>query len=188
MDFLLKVPDAEKRKKLAQWWNNVIKSREKLDDDQRAAVGRMESHVPAKIAEAHDGWASCFSMFEAWVKNNGRLPKQHVDCAEEEKHACWMHNQRNRRGRMTDDQRARFETLESSYGYLSNAVDGGSNVSRGSASVSSQQLRDADVQRSLRVSQADVDDAKAVNEEMSAALSDSAVPPSLGSSVSRMRG
>ena len=88
---------------------------------------------------------------------------------------------------MTDDQRARFESLESSYGYLSNAVDGGSNVSRGSASVSSQRLRDADVQRSLRVPRADVGDTKAVNEEMSAALSDSAEPPCLGSSVSRMR-
>ena len=105
-------------KRLAQWWNNVIKVKGELDDEQRAAVARMEPHVPAKIIEEKDSWTSCFAMFEAWVKDNGRLPKQHVDCAEEAKHARWLKNQRMRRGKMTDDQRARFESLESSYGYL----------------------------------------------------------------------
>ena len=58
---------------------------------------------------------------------------------------------------------------------------------RGSFSDSSQRLRDADVQRSLRVSRADVGDTKVVNEVMSAALSDSAVPPCVESSVPCMR-
>ena len=60
--------------------------------------------IPIKLdrilANAGNGWATCLAMFEAWVKDNGRLPKQHVDCAEEVKHARWLKNQRMRRGKI----------------------------------------------------------------------------------------
>ena len=36
-------------KRLAKWWNNVTTAKGELDDEQRVAVARMESHVPVSL-------------------------------------------------------------------------------------------------------------------------------------------
>ena len=70
-------------KRLAKWWHHVTERKDKLDEEQLAAVKRMEPKANTTPVDVKADWESSCSMLEAWVRNAGRLPKQHAaDAAE----------------------------------------------------------------------------------------------------------
>ena len=60
-----------------------MKSNCKLDEEQLDAVKRIEPKANITSVDVEADWECSCSMFEAWVRSAGRLPKQNAaDAAE----------------------------------------------------------------------------------------------------------
>ena len=102
-------------KRLAKRWSNRSRNREKLDEEQRAALDRMEATANATPVDVDADWECSCSDLEAWVKNAGRLPKRNATDPAEKKQALWLKNQRQRKSKLNTVQCERLEAIEHVY-------------------------------------------------------------------------